>query len=244
MLALSSRADALRFVLQASPPVTRQRTDPDGCCGIRHATCLKAGMHPEAPMQMPVQITFRGIERSPAIEDHVRQRAAKLGTFFDRIIGCHTTVEAPHQHQHRGRYYRVLVDLTIPGAELVVGRTPNEGSGHEDVYAAIDDTFDDARRVLQDHVRKQRGDAKWHEGQRAGRVSKLFTDKGYGFLETRGGDEIYFHQNSVLHHGFRRMLIGTEVRFVEEIGERGPQASTVIVRGRNPRGRTKLRAGE
>jgi ribosomal subunit interface protein len=180
-------------------------------------------------MRNPVQVTFRNVESSPAIEDYARQRAAKLETFFDRMIGCHVTVEAPHQHHRRGRHYRVLIDMTVPGAELVVRRTPDEGSLHEDVYAAIDDAFDDAGRILQDHVRKQRGDIKTHEHQRRARVSKLFPNEGYGFLETSDGDEIYFHENSVLHHGFGRMQIGTEVQFVEEAGERGPQASTVVV---------------
>jgi ribosomal subunit interface protein len=185
-------------------------------------------------MEIPVQITFRGIDRSPAIEEYVHQRATKLETFFERIVGCHVTLEAPHQHHQHGRHYRVLVDLTVPGAELVVGRTPDEGSLHEDVYAAIDDAFDDAGRVLQDHVRRQRGDIKTHEHQRRGRVSKLFPDEGYGFLVTPEGDEVYFHENSVLHHGFHRMEIATEVRFVEEVGERGPQASTVIVLHASP----------
>ena len=183
---------------------------------------------------MSVQITFRGVERSPAIEAYVRQHATKLDTFFGRIVGCHVTLEAPHQHQQHGRQFRFLIDLTVPGAELVVGRTPDEGSRHEDVYAAIDDAFDDAGRVLQDHVRRQRGDVKVHEHQRRGRVSKLFLDQGYGFLETAEGDEVYFHRNSVLHDGFRRMQLGTEVRFVEELGERGPQASTVVVRRTGP----------
>jgi ribosomal subunit interface protein len=181
-------------------------------------------------MENPVQVTLRGIEHSPAIEAYVQQRASKLETFFDRIIGCHVTVEAPHRHQHHGRPYRVRVDLVVPGAELVVGRAPDEDKSHQDVYAAIDDAFDDAARVLQDHVRKQRGDTKVHETHRRARVTKLFPDEGYGFLETPEGDEVYFHRNSVLHRAFGRMHVGTEVHFVEAIGERGPQASTVIVR--------------
>jgi ribosomal subunit interface protein len=181
-------------------------------------------------MQIPIQVTFHGIERSPAIEDYVRQRAAKLETFFDRIVGCHVTLELPHQHHVHGGHYRVLIDLTVPGAELVVGRSPAKGRTYEDAYAAIDDAFDDAGRVLQDHVRRLRGDTKAHETQRRARVSKLFVDQGYGFLETTEGDEVYFHENSVLHGAFRRLQVGTEVRFVEEQGERGIQASTVVVR--------------
>jgi ribosomal subunit interface protein len=184
-------------------------------------------------MEIPVQVTFHGIDRSPAIEGYVQQRAAKLETFFNRMVGCHVTLEAPHRHHRHGRHYRVRIDMVVPGAELVVGRTPDERTVQEDVYAAIDEAFDDAGRVLEDHARKRRGDTKAHqnEDEREGRVSKLFPDEGYGFLETPEGDEVYFHQNSVLRHGFHKMHVGTRVRFIEEAGERGPQASTVVVRG-------------
>jgi len=59
----------------------------------------------------------------------------------------------------------------------------------------------------------------------------LFPKQDYGFLETPDGREIYFHRNSVLHPGFDRLEIGTEVRFVEELGQEGPQASTVAIVG-------------
>jgi cold shock CspA family protein len=120
--------------------------------------------------------------------------------------------------------------LVVPKAELVVGRTPDEGSTHEDVYAAIDDAFDDAGRVLQDHIQKQRGYTKTHEHHRDGHVTKLFSEQGYGFIETADGDEVYFHRNSVLREGFERLNVGTAVRFVDEVGEQGPQASSVSVR--------------
>jgi ribosomal subunit interface protein len=106
-------------------------------------------------MEIPIQITFHGIGQSSAISDYVRQRAAKLGTFFDRIIGCHVTLEVPHRHHRHGAQYRVRIDVTVPGAKLVVGRTPDEDSAHRDIYAAIDDAFDGLGRVLQDYVRKR-----------------------------------------------------------------------------------------
>ena len=124
--------------------------------------------------------------------------------------------------------------MIVPGAELVVGRAPDEDAVHRDLYAAIDDAFDAAGRVLQDHARRRRGDTKAHEQERHARVSKLFLDEGYGFLETPEGDEVYFHRNSVLHRAFVRLQIGTDVRFVEEVGERGMQASTVVVRHASP----------
>jgi cold shock CspA family protein len=54
-------------------------------------------------------------------------------------------------------------------------------------------------------------------------------NEGYGFLMTPDGRELYFHRHSVLHDDFERLAVGTEVRFEEEEGEKGPQASTVQV---------------
>jgi ribosomal subunit interface protein len=183
-------------------------------------------------MQTPLQVTFHGIEPSEPIEAYVRSRADKLQRFFDRITGCHVTIEAPHRHKRHGNHYRIRIDLVVPGEELVVARDPERRRSHEDAYASIDDAFDDARRLLEDHARTLRGDVKPRESpSRHGRVAKLYAYEGYGFIETPEGEEIYFHKNSVLHHGFDRLAIGTRVRFVEETGDEGPQASTVVVGG-------------
>jgi len=58
-------------------------------------------------------------------------------------------------------------------------------------------------------------------------VVKIFPGEGYGFLEDDEGREIYFHRNSVLDGAFQRLEVGSEVRFAEEAGEKGPQASSV-----------------
>src|SRR4051794_1989224 len=99
-------------------------------------------------MILPLQITFRDIDHSDAIDAHVRRRASKLDTFFDRITSCRVVVENPHRHHHQGRDYRVRIDLTVPGAELVSARDPAQNLNHKDVHAAVDDAFDDAERVL------------------------------------------------------------------------------------------------
>jgi ribosomal subunit interface protein len=128
------------------------------CIVLRPAT--------EAYMKTPVQITFRRIDTSSAIEDYVQRRAAKLETFSDRILHCHVTIEAPHHHHKHGEPYRVRVEVKIPGADLVVGDRPKADAVHHDLYAAIDDTFDDAGRVLQDHVKRKWRDTNTHEERR------------------------------------------------------------------------------
>ncbi len=190
---------------------------------------------------------------SEAIEANIRERAAKLDTFYERIMSCRVVVEAPHRYHHKGKVYHVRIDMTVPGGEVVVKREPkrivdaplrsqkepgvelavnrelSKPDSHEDVYVAIRDAFDAARRKLQDHARRQRGQLKSHESIPHARVSKLFPDEGFGFLETPDGREIYFHRNSVLNGDFDRLRVPMEVYFTEEQGEKGPQASTVKV---------------
>ncbi len=177
-------------------------------------------------MKLEVQVTFRDMEPSRGIEQAIREKAAKLDQFHDRITGCRVVVAAPHRHHHKGRLYNVRIDMTVPGGELVVNRDNSQATAHHDVHVAIRDAFNAARRQLQDYARRRRGEVKTHPAGGAARVSKLFSAKGYGFIETSDGREIYFHENSVVE-GFQRLTLGTRVRFTEEEGQKGPQASTV-----------------
>ena len=173
-------------------------------------------------MKAALQISAREFELTEAMEKAVRERAEKLNRFYERVMGCRVVLEAPHQHQQKGVLYNVRVDMTVPGGELVVKREPNE-----DLYVAIGDAFDTAERQLQEYGEKQRGDVKRHDEAPRGVVTTLFPERGYGFLTDSDGREVYFHKNSVLGDRFKEIEIGTEVRFVEELGEKGPQASTV-----------------
>ena len=189
---------------------------------------------------------------SEVVEARIRDAAEKLDAFCDEIMRCRVLVEIPHQHHRKGKQYHVRIDLTLPGAELAIKHAPklvtdkptrfrkapeeveleesrelSKYATHDDIELSIRDAFDAARRKLQDYARRRRGDVKLHEGAPHARVAKLFPDGGFGFLETVDGREIYFHENSVLDAGFSGLQIGTEVHFVEEVGEKGPQATTV-----------------
>ena len=109
-------------------------------------------------MQVPLQVTFRDMERSEAVNQRIQERAAELEQFCDDITACHVVVEEHHRHHHQGRLFHVRIDLTVPGTVLVVNREPHENHTHEDVYVAIRDAFDAARRQLEDWVRERRGD--------------------------------------------------------------------------------------
>ena len=125
-------------------------------------------------MQTPIHVTFHELPHSDAVEAHVRKQAAKLERFSERIIACHVVLEGPHRHEHRGRDYQVRVDLVVPRGELVVSHSTGDDSTHDDLFAAIDGAFDRVGRRLEDHVRRQRGDVKAHEGDyRGDRATKV-----------------------------------------------------------------------
>lgn len=181
-------------------------------------------------MPVPLQITYRDVPSSPAISAHVEKRAAKLPTFFSRLVSCHVVVEAPHRQHKQGKRFHVRVDMHVPGKELVVSR--NLEDRKEDVHAAIDDAFDDAERVLEEYARQLQPDTKTHAQPPHGVVTKVFHDRGYGFIEAgEDGHEVYFHRNSVINDRFEKIGVGTKVRYAEEDGDKGPQASTVYVLG-------------
>jgi len=186
-------------------------------------------------VEVPLQITFRHMDPSPALEARIRRRASELERFFDRITACHVTVEAGSDRHRQGNFFKVNIDLVVPGREIVVGRDSGLNHAHEDAHVAVRDAFDALRRRLEDHARGGRGGVKLHTVPDHGRVARLLPDRDCGFIATAAGDEIYFHRNSVTGGGYDALEIGAEVRFVAHEAEsaEGPQASTVTPLGKH-----------
>jgi len=184
-------------------------------------------------MKLPVQIAFHNMPHDAEIESAIRANAEWLDSYYDRIMSCRVVVDCPHLHHKEGNLYQIRIDLKVPGGELAVKREPSQHTDYKDLDIMIRDAFDEVRRQLEDHVRRQRGEVKAHESLPHARVVRVFPETGYGFLETPDGREVYFHKNSVLEANFEDLKVGTEVRFVEELGDKGPQASTVRPVGRH-----------
>jgi len=196
-------------------------------------------------MQLTPTITFRGMEPSAALEADIRTRIAKLETYYHPIMGCRVIVEPGQRHHAAGNRYHVRIDLTVPGEEIVVAHDASLHGTAQDVDAergrkafesdperkhvrvAIREAFDVARRRLQDYARRQRGTVKAAARQPRGRIVRLFPVDAYGYLEAEDGHDVYFQKSSVLRNAFDRLKVGSIVSFVEEPGDKGPQASTV-----------------
>jgi ribosome-associated translation inhibitor RaiA len=111
-------------------------------------------------MDLPLQITFRHMDPSPALEARIRRKAEELDQVFDRIVSCRVVVECRHRHHKQGNLFEIHIDLAVPGSQVIAGRTHRINHAHEDAHVALRDAFDAARRQLEEHIRAIRDEAK------------------------------------------------------------------------------------
>jgi ribosomal subunit interface protein len=106
---------------------------------------------------MQLQVSFRGIDASKNIEQAIEEKAAKLEKYHPRISRCEVMVESSTNRHQKGDLVHVRIHLTVPGGEIVVGRDP-DNQAHADPLVSLRDAFDAAKRQLQTHSEKRRGD--------------------------------------------------------------------------------------
>ena len=182
-------------------------------------------------MQVTPEIIFHDVERSPWIADYVGERLQHLERFSQDITRCHVTLAREQGSHKKGNRYSVMVEVRMPRQhDLAVRKQKQIRDMQTQLPAVINEAFGAIERQLKKTVALRRHEEKSHNGEPRGIVEKLFGDQGYGFIRTLEGDrQFYFHKNSVLHDDFERLVIGTEVRFTPQEGEKGPQASSVQV---------------
>ena len=113
---------------------------------------------------MSVQITFRDLPPSDAVRTHVENHAERLRARYEPIIAFAVVLESRHHHKQHGNAYCVRIDIVQPGKETIIS-PHGSGTGHADLYAAIDDAFGDAERRLREAGRIRRGAVKSHAAE-------------------------------------------------------------------------------
>jgi ribosome-associated translation inhibitor RaiA len=107
-------------------------------------------------MTLPLQITFRNMDPSPALEERIRELASRFDKFSAHIIRCHVVVEPLSHRAHHGTLFGLRIDITLPDEEIAIHRARPDDPAHEDPYVALRDAFRAARRKLEDYERKRR----------------------------------------------------------------------------------------
>ncbi|MRG87617.1 cold-shock protein [Salinibacillus xinjiangensis] len=60
-----------------------------------------------------------------------------------------------------------------------------------------------------------------------GTVKWFNADKGFGFIEVEGQDDVFVHFSAIQGEGFKTLEEGQNVSFDIQEGNRGPQAANV-----------------
>ncbi len=184
-------------------------------------------------MQTPVEIDFQGMTATPKIQAAIDAHVAALEERFGRVTACRIVLKGPSGHHHTGGLYEVNIRLALPdGREVNVAGTPDADERHADLDFALNDAFKRARRRLQEHVRRLQNQVKQHESTPIGTVARVDPSGEFGFIEAADGRQLYFHRNSVVGEP-KSLEVGARVSFAEEMGEKGPQASTVKLLGKH-----------
>jgi cold shock CspA family protein/ribosome-associated translation inhibitor RaiA len=181
-------------------------------------------------MQIAPEIIYHDIDRSDWVEGYILERIQRLDKFAQGITRCRVTLTREQGSHHKGNRYTVMVEVRIPPQhDLAVTKGKNIREMSTQLPAVINLAFGAIERQLKKTAQLRRYDHKQDGEQPHGMVEKLFPE-GYGFIRTVDDNrQFYFHRNSVLHGGFDRLTVGTELRFVPQEGEQGPQASSVQV---------------
>jgi ribosomal subunit interface protein len=175
---------------------------------------------------MDIEIQTQHVEMRPEWRAIIDERLAHLAERYPRLIRVHVTLK--HGRHHVGGVEEVDILASYPGATLRAAKQ------EEDMRDAVHAALDALERELASHHERRRHFAKVPGPRASGTIAGLFTDRGYGFIRTDAGEEVYFHRNSLHELDFSSLPLGLPVEFEIEQGQRGPQASRVFPVGERP----------
>lgn len=190
-------------------------------------------------MQVPFEIAFDNMETVDWAEEEVRARTARLEKLYPRLTGCRVRVAQRAKNAGGTVPPVVRIEMSVPGyKDIVVSHEPDhlqQKYQTPNLHNAINEAF----RIAEDRLiafKDQRQDRSKHamhesENQFLGQVADIDPNGDFGFLLTKEGGLLYFHRNSVLSGDFDALRSGAQVHYVEQMGDTGPIAAKVRVKG-------------
>jgi cold shock CspA family protein/ribosome-associated translation inhibitor RaiA len=165
-----------------------------------------------------LHIEGRQVKILPAWREKVAAELTRLQKHYHGPI-LHARVEIIGTAHHRRGAFEVHLVVNVPGDTITVKR---QGPM---VLSLLIQAFDSLDRSLHHHSLRAQQQVKTHEDPaKHGIVMRLFPQEDYGFIESEEGQEVYFHAHAVKHGRFRRLTLGTPVKFAQEAGDQGLQA--------------------
>lgn len=184
-------------------------------------------------LEIPLDISFHGMESSDHLRHQVLRQAKKLERFSRYIVSGRVVLEADHKQTSKSQL-QVKVELQVPG-KTIVGqreRRPHEAVDHADVYGVIAEAFEVTIRRLEEYTDKHFNDHHKHHphaGARKATITRVDAERGHGMLETETGQSLFFQAAAVKGEDLNALEPGMEVTYAlaEAEGAYGPEANSV-----------------
>ncbi len=190
-------------------------------------------------MDRPLQIVFRDIQHSEALSKLIEDRVRRLENVYARIIGCRVVASVSHRGPPNTIAPLALsVEVEVPGRPLIVAKLEAKRKGEQ--TGLVNRAFDAVQRRLEQLTELVKDNAKRHENAlESGVIARLYPDQDHGFIEVKGGPDLYFTRSCLMRGNFDELAVGVMVQIVRAVadGAMGPQASAVyaIERGKPER---------
>lgn len=173
---------------------------------------------------MELQVETRNLEMRKVWQDKIDEEKNKLARHHPGLIH-HLRVIVKGAKHHREGGYELQVVASVPNDTVVVKRKG------EKVVGLLVDAFKTIGLQLKELQRKRRQTVKVQEdvlfNDASGVVKTIFPEDSYGFIVTPEGQDVYFHANALKDLGMHELAAGDQVRFGEDMGEKGPCAAWV-----------------
>ncbi|MBI3802653.1 MAG: HPF/RaiA family ribosome-associated protein [Nitrospirae bacterium] len=173
---------------------------------------------------MDIKIEWQHSKPSPYWNEVIQDQFNRLKQGRQKITHARITLRKSQHHLNGSEEATVV--LAVPGKTLTANKTG------ETIGDAINEVFSAIGQELQRYrgKKEQIGQKLPAESHPHGVIARLFKESNYGFIQSDGHEDIYFHRNSVHGMAFDELEEGRRVEFEVEEGEEGLQASRVTIK--------------
>ena len=175
-------------------------------------------------MQVPLNIVFRHMEKSDAVEERFIQKLEKIEQAHGMLISCNVVVEQVNRNQNQGMLFNIRINLKVPKKEIVVTHQKDE-----DIFIVLRDALNSLGTQVDLHFEKIKNIVKEKDQIIDGEVSRLFEKDQYGFILGNNKDEYYFNSTHLHCCNFENLKVGDHVKFIEVVAQEGLQANRVSI---------------
>jgi len=101
-------------------------------------------------MKSAVDVVYRDMNSSAALNEAITKKIEKLNRYTDQIIHSRIVLDTPHNHKHKGKQFRASLEIDLKGSPIAITQD------NESIHLAVRDAFNSAERKIKQLSARQR----------------------------------------------------------------------------------------